>query len=416
MLVSLRNRSKQQDLYFPLAASVQAMACDVSSSESRTLHSVQALVLLCCWQLPFGATRNDHSDTFAALACQYGYRLGLHRPKHPGDFEYNAAWDEQTTILRRKTWAGCFIVCQGISATGIPVPIRFDHSLLEVLTSRPEWMPDAIFHQLHTARKSYEICNTLGGHDATCNGLLPNASATLRVFDADLRAHENSFSESWTKQDLIHFSWPRLLLCVFGLFEQDGQRVSQPQDLHHWLALGYATATTVLRTASSIGDEIPYIASHLRKCLINAVFLLLKIMSSSWHPFVDEATVWNCINQGWNMLKSCSLVDHDNMSRTCAVIEYLSNGPQTAEPTLANTTLSVRSRFGANLVLDAVFRARDRFSQSIRDQRPLDYTQAAVQETFLNSVIHQIPEVLPNLDVGASDVDWNAIFNDLCAT
>lgn len=96
-----------------LAASVQAMACDITSTDSRTLRTVQALVLLRCWSPHLGAFRHDHSDTFAALACQYAYRIGLHRPKHVGDFDYHVVLDEQLMILRRKTWIGCFIVCQG---------------------------------------------------------------------------------------------------------------------------------------------------------------------------------------------------------------------------------------------------------------------------------------------------------------
>lgn len=216
---------------------------------------------------------------------------------------------------------------------------------------------------------------------------------------------------------MIQFSWPRLLLCVFALFEEDDHRGSdsQPQDLNYWLALRYTTAIATIQAASSISDDIPYVASHLRKSLVNATFLLLKIMSSPWRQFVDEATIRNCINQGWNMLKSCSLVDHDTMSRTCAVIEYLSNGLQIEDHSVTNTTLSVKSRLGANLIVDGVFRARDRFSQSIKDQRPLDYTQAAVQQSLLDSTIHQIPELLTGVDDGTSYVDWNAIFNDFAA-
>lgn len=102
------------------------------------------------------------------------------------------------------------------------------------------------------------------------------------------------------------------------------------------------------------------------------------------------------------------------MSRTCAVIEYLSNSPRSEESSQANTTLSVKSRFGANLIMDAVFRARDRFSQSVKDQRPPDYTQAAAQENLVNSVMNQMPAVISDFDVGASNLDWDAIFYDMC--
>jgi hypothetical protein len=113
MVVSLRSKKEHQDLYFSLAELVRTMACDVVQPTNRSLHSIQALLLLCCWPLPFGPSKDDLSHTFVSIATQNALRLGLHRPQHPSDFEYNAVVDHNITVLRRKTWISCFIVNQG---------------------------------------------------------------------------------------------------------------------------------------------------------------------------------------------------------------------------------------------------------------------------------------------------------------
>jgi len=112
MVIALIGKVEQRDLYFSLVDPIQTLASNITQPESRSFHAIQALLLLCCWPLPFGPTKNDPSHTFCVLATHNALRLGLHRPKHPSDFEYDAVIDEETLILRRKTWVACFIVNQ----------------------------------------------------------------------------------------------------------------------------------------------------------------------------------------------------------------------------------------------------------------------------------------------------------------
>lgn len=420
MIISLRNKPDHQELYFRLAALVEALACNVSPPESRSFHAIQALVLLSCWPLPFGATRNDLSLTFATLATSNGLRLGLHRPKHPGDFDYNTSLDDESIVMRRKTWIACFIVAQSTSMyNGVPALIRFDQSLIEVLANRPPWLPNTLFHQLHVARHYYDICNALGNNEMTSNGLLPQALPTIRALDSQLRLHETQQFRAWSETDHVSFLSCRLLLYVFAWLDQNpmrGEDIGRQELSTYWLPLAYDTAVTIVHTASSIKEEIPYAMNHTRRCLFNALLLLLKLTHSSYQRLIDIDTVRNCINQGWTILRTCSLVAHDHMARVCAVIEYLSTNPIKQGSSQPDSQVSVTSRLGANLSVESVFRARDRFSKFVKDQRPSDYTEASVWESLLSA-----PEIIPSgsiwsADVDSGIVDWDAILRDLCST
>ena len=112
MVIALRSKPEHRNIYLAFSESVQAMAFDIAIPESHSLYSIQALLLLCCWPLPFGPTKNDPSHTFVSLATHNALRLGLHRPKHPSDFEYETVHDDNMTVLRRKCWIACFIINQ----------------------------------------------------------------------------------------------------------------------------------------------------------------------------------------------------------------------------------------------------------------------------------------------------------------
>jgi hypothetical protein len=112
MAIALRNKPEHRNMYMELSETVQAMAFNVAIPENRSLYSIQALLLLCCWPLPFGPTKNDPSHTFVSLATHNALLLGLHRPQHASDFEYKTTHDDDMSVLRRKCWIACFIINQ----------------------------------------------------------------------------------------------------------------------------------------------------------------------------------------------------------------------------------------------------------------------------------------------------------------
>jgi hypothetical protein len=299
---------------------------------------------------------------------------------------------------------------------GLPALIWLDQSLLEAIASKPPWLPDTLYHQLRNARQGYRICNVLGNHEITSTGLLPDPEPSLRMFDDEMRLQQTQFSQVWEKGDFIDFLGSKLLLCTFAL-AADGLSLSgdslQKESSSQWVIQAYLTATTLLGTAFSIRADVPFVPVHLRRCIVYAVFFLLKVTGRHQLRFIDECKARNSINQGWEMLKSCSMVENDNMSRTCAVIQYLSSGDYTQGQLQTQPSLCIRSRMGANLLVDAVFQARDRFSQSVKDQRPPDYTEAAAHEEQQAFFGNRFPGHMWSPQDDAAIVDWSTFFENL---
>jgi hypothetical protein len=158
----------------------------------------------------------------------------------------------------------------------------------------------------------------------------------------------------------------------------------------------------LLQSALQSSAELPYWPEHQFKYIFDAVLFPLKLIDCSYE-FVDEAAARNVISQIWQLLRSQSKAEEDRMSRFCAVIEYLSrNRSDDRCP-----SVKVMSRVAGNLMIDAVWRARDRFSENVKANRPADYTSAAALERSLGPDTQASSSFLR--DIG----DWDSFFESL---
>ena len=113
LAIASKGHDEYPYLYSSLVDPVRALAADIYAPQSRSLRTMQALLLLCVWPFPFQQTVNDPSSMYCSLATNIGYQLGLHRPLHRSDFYEGAEQPLQCTAVEKKTWYGCFIANQG---------------------------------------------------------------------------------------------------------------------------------------------------------------------------------------------------------------------------------------------------------------------------------------------------------------
>jgi hypothetical protein len=113
LAIASRSMDDQPALFPALVDPVRKRAADIYNPQSRSLRTMQALLLLCAWPFPFQQTINDPSPMYGSLALNIGYQLGLHRPLHKADFDESATGFTASTVVECKTWFGCFIVNQG---------------------------------------------------------------------------------------------------------------------------------------------------------------------------------------------------------------------------------------------------------------------------------------------------------------
>lgn len=113
LAIASRGREDLPTVYASLVEPVRRLASDIHAPQSRSLKTMQALLLLCVWPFPHQQTINDPSPMYCSLATHVGYQLGLHRPLHRSDFKDSAIRLTTSDLTDRKTWYGCFIVNQG---------------------------------------------------------------------------------------------------------------------------------------------------------------------------------------------------------------------------------------------------------------------------------------------------------------
>ncbi|KAJ5948237.1 Transcriptional regulatory protein LEU3 [Penicillium verhagenii] len=279
---------------------------------------------------------------------------------------------------------------------------KIDHSIVEALGPKPSWLPDTIYHQLHIAHQGYRFCNVLGNNETTSTGLLPRPAPLIQMFDGELRAQDTRFASIWKTSDHIFFMATKLQLYSFTLTPaglEAADDILSPDISREFFAHAYLTAMRLLQTALRSSAELPYWPEHQTRYILDAVLFLLKLIECSYE-FVDEAAARNVISQIWQLLRGRSKAEEDHMSRFCAIIEYLSrNCLKKKIP-----WIKITSRVAGNLTIDSAWRARDRFSETVKAKRPADYTSAAALE---RSVEYDMQSSLQFLrDIG----DWDSFF------
>ncbi|KAJ5261282.1 Transcriptional regulatory protein LEU3 [Penicillium angulare] len=288
---------------------------------------------------------------------------------------------------------------------GLPTMAGTDHSILEALANKPAWLPDVMHHQLHIAYQGSRLCNVLGNCEMTADGLLPNPAPIIQMFDTELRAQEARFASCWRNNEYIFFLATKLQLYSFALSTTGLELTNSAERRTEIYSHAYLTAMNLLQSALDLSTELPYWSEHQLRNVIDAVYFLLKLGGASYE-FVDEAAAKNTVGQVWQLLRSRSQTEDDHVSRVCSVIEYLSQNPWKRE---SNVSVKIKSRMAGNLAIDSVWCARNRFSETVRAQRPVDYTSAAGIEKSLDGLDEQ-----PWLSFFGEVVgDWECIFEKM---
>lgn len=251
------------------------------------------------------------------------------------------------------------------------------------------------------AHLSGKFCSILGNHELSSTGLLPNPATLIQMFDVELRTHEAQLASTWSRSDYTFFLATKLHLYTFALTDpaMTGADGSLTGGLHsEFLVHAYLAAMSLLQSAVDSVAELRYWSIYRGRDLVDAVFFLLKLVG------VDTTQARDMIHKIWELLRGLSRVEDDHIARVCAIIEYLSRSRGNDKD---QASLKVRSRMTANLIMDAVCRARDRFSQSVKAQRPKDYTSAAAVERAMTERNNQ-----GSLALGDED-NWTSFFEGL---
>ncbi|PMD45865.1 hypothetical protein L207DRAFT_562926 [Hyaloscypha variabilis F] len=407
--ISSRYSAQYAHLYLQLKIPLQRLATDISKVSNEPLSVVQALLLICWWPYPFAATKEEPSWTYCGLATHFALQHGMHRPHNISDFHYQKTMKQDELILWRKTWLGCFITNQLLSShLGVPSTIPITHSILDVLGMRPPWLPPSLEQYLKVAYQNNQASHSLGNDCMTESGLLAEPYMVIDIFDKRLKELELQ-----ARSQISPFTEITILKAKLQLYSFAFNPNTAPQGLESAIILrrreifrkAASCAMKLIEVASSLPREVALWNSNIRLSIGYAVFFLLELSPTSEHHHTDELSMRNSISQAWNLFRGSSTTEYDHEARQASIIEYMSR--RSREGRIEDPDLTVKSRMAANITYDIAWRAKERFSQSIRDARPSDYTTAAAIEEFFET---NLDFQLDIASLGGEDASWNSFF------
>ncbi len=296
------------------------------------------------------------------------------------------------------------------SQLGLPATARVDNTIIKALTEHVPWLPVILEQHLKIGYMSYRSCHTLGHYELETSGLLPNPISTILMFDSEFNALQNSLEQHWTLPTKISFLKARLALYSFACVDdtpKQGAEVGFVSKASEIRVQAYKVAMSLIHAICDSPEEVPFWTSWIRVSLVYAVIVLITLATSSQCSFADPIAVRNLINQAWDLLHGNSDMEHDHYSRICAAIEYLSRKPPIEEP--PHTLNPARSRMAANMSIDFIWCAKDRFSKSVLDSKPADYTTAAEDERTFQFGLDL--DLLP-MDLEGYGSAWDILYPD----
>ncbi|KZP13264.1 hypothetical protein FIBSPDRAFT_1049503 [Athelia psychrophila] len=210
---------------------IMSMVGNLMISPKRSLGTVQALVLLCEWQVPATEHMESRGWFYVGLAIQTALQVGVHRPHHSQDFALNATDERHRPESiegqeRTLAWIYCQIVAYNVaSIQGLPSPAKDDYVTLEACAASsrttPLWLadiPKQVLDSLRIARFTDRVAQALGGSSMAASGQLPGASTTslFSLFSSELTELERNVN-SGDLSTSVRLQMARIRLCAFEL-------------------------------------------------------------------------------------------------------------------------------------------------------------------------------------------------------
>ncbi|OKL58168.1 hypothetical protein UA08_06411 [Talaromyces atroroseus] len=366
---------------------------EIASTMPPSLSLIHALLLLCCWPLPFEGMNTDPSWVYCGSATHMALQMGIHRPDRLREFRPHHQQTKEDVVMCSKTWFSCFIINQSLSCQlGIPSTVKLDHSILRAVQEKRTACPRSITDLLQIAYKSFSFSELLGHYGGTPDGLLPDAIPMIESIENDLNTLEAANWDSWCLTAKTCFLNQKLFLYSYSLTTPHSSSHSLSTlppgyKTTYFLSQIYTTAIRLINTWCSSVSVSPSDSSTStpsesigrswtifeRNALIYAVMLLLHLAELSTNANddlrEDSVTRNNAIRSVLTYVKPHSVRDNDIFARICEIIEItcsLENQPggnmprDSPSPAQSKPFPEVRSRMSSNLSYTVARRARMR--------------------------------------------------------
>ncbi|KAF7973101.1 hypothetical protein HWV62_16206 [Athelia sp. TMB] len=327
-------------VYADLMDVVKDMVAGLLSEPWRTLGTVQALVLLCEWQVPATARWGGRGWYYGGLAVQMALQIGLHRPHHAHEFrtldggQQHVRAESTDGQERTLAWIFCHIVSHSIACNqGLPPPISDDYVALEASAPGPPppWLGDVprqALDALRIARLTARFTAALGCSPLSASGALPapGAPALFSLFSAELAQLERSV-DTGVHGTMMRLHLCRMRLCAFALQTPPGpgtaeQRVLATTDCYvSGMRLAEAACAMPLEEAARLPVSVAF--GYSMACLTTdgwAQICLVRLLSTPEGQALDMGAALTQVSAVYRVAAAVGDGDGDELRRNFALL------------------------------------------------------------------------------------------------
>ncbi|KAI1353099.1 hypothetical protein F5Y01DRAFT_277784 [Xylaria sp. FL0043] len=396
--VGSRRYAKSTSLLTFLSEEIRRQSFAALADVPLSLHTLNAIILICSWVFPGARFSNDPSTLLASVTTNAAFLLGIHtgRGGHPqfshGPFQSNFT-DEEAAY----TWAGLNIMSQRVSSyMGLPpVTCLFNQTIQNTIDGR---MPFHVPSNFRILLECQKFCNHVS------KIILANLEESSGVSAHIVQVLEDEWnivqgmicSERADDLDRFNALLVQLEIQVYYMMPAPGYN---PEPLKRLILRTYSTACSVLRSAQELDKTIGLLGHithpHLRS-LVTASCVIFKLLRSSYMQFIDHKSIEAIASETVLICERMSVIEGDLPLRLKALLKtflelyhYPSQAAtwQTEEP----IALNFPHRLGAGVTFDCLFRWKSdgRVVRCLQQQTPNPPNDGAGEdsETLLSGTV-----------------------------
>ncbi|EXJ80927.1 hypothetical protein A1O3_07215 [Capronia epimyces CBS 606.96] len=361
--IGARKYSKDPTLILLLAPKVMEAAKTAIFCQDKILATIQALILLCTWQMPINTLQKDTTPTLAGAMIQLASNIGLHVYGTVQDFSrVPLKYDRQHRDFRTKLWALCLLTCQRVNNyRGLPPLVMSDTYSHEgykedPLTALP---PSLVFQrrlsQLHSEAileiEHVALSQTPEVRNVTLGPTVNNVLSKLSTLAVDCPSKIDRY----------------LLLSARALLSTN--RLIAPSsyiDSADLITL-YTDACTLIELTNELDEEEQFAEfgpSASQSVLTHAALIVLRVGRSHIAGSLDEKRGRKCYFTAIQLSKKHSVRSDDISARVTIILSQLWTSKMVItqpDGTPDSLWLRCRNRLGLSLSFDSLWLWRQEF-------------------------------------------------------
>ncbi|OTA66607.1 hypothetical protein K449DRAFT_235257 [Hypoxylon sp. EC38] len=325
--IASRRYAKSPGIFPFLLDAVRRDAYSTINNWPLSMHSINAIILLCAWIFPDVRFVNDPSALFSGAIMNAALQLGIHCGKgsHPeyshGVFQ-NSFTDEEASF----TWAGYNIINQRISSSlGLP-PLGglFNQTIQNIIDGRTPFQVPPTFRVLLECQK---FCNHVSKTMAACLEESRGVSAQIvQLLEDEWNAVRGLIcSERADDLDGFNALLVQLEIQTFYMIPLPGY---EPEALKRNILRTYNTAQAVLREALELDRKIEFL-QHLPHFYFRAILaagaVVYRILRSSYMQFIDREAAEQSASDAIAASRRARVMDSDLPTRLGNLFESWSD-------------------------------------------------------------------------------------------